>query len=360
MRIAIVNDMMLAVEALRRVVAGAREHQLAWIAHDGAEAVQLCARDTPDLVLMDLIMPKMDGVEATRRIMAKTPCAILVVTASVSGNCSKVFEAMGAGALDAVNTPALESAGAGLGASALVDKIETVRRLIGARASRTSVPPQRALRDAVGAQGCLIGIGASAGGPAALAKVLANLPAEFPAALIIVQHVDAQFAQGLAEWLDGQSRLRVRLATAGDRPQMGAVLLAGREAHLVFASPMRLTYTPAPTDCPYRPSIDAFFKSADRFWQGDMIGVLLTGMGRDGAEGLLALRNHGHHTIAQDQQSSVVFGMPKAAADLHAASEILALDKIGRRLTNIIAQKTKVLPLSHRMAEGRGEGTKHG
>src|SRR6266566_4244334 len=232
MRIAIVNDMMLAVEALRRVVAGAREHQLAWIAHDGAEAVQLCARDTPDLVLMDLIMPKMDGVEATRRIMAKTPCAILVVTASVSGNCSKVFEAMGAGALDAVNTPALESAAAGLGSplpadgrGALLDKIETVRRLIGAKASRTSVPPERALRDAVGAQGCLIGIGASAGGPAALAKVLANLPAEFRAALIIVQHVDAQFAQGLAEWLDGQSRLRVRLATAGDRPQMGAVLL---------------------------------------------------------------------------------------------------------------------------------------
>jgi len=136
MRIAIVNDMMLAVEALRRVVAGARQHQLAWIAHDGAEAVELCARDRPDLILMDLIMPKMDGVEATRRIMAKTPCAILVVTASVRGNCSKVFEAMGAGALDAVNTPALESAGASLGVSALADKIETVRRLVAARASK--------------------------------------------------------------------------------------------------------------------------------------------------------------------------------------------------------------------------------
>src|SRR6266568_2883995 len=131
MRIAIVNDMMLAVEALRRVVAGARQHQLAWIAHDGAEAVELCARDRPDLILMDLIMPKMDGVEATRRIMAKTPCAILVVTANVSDNTSKVFEAMGAGALDAVNTPVLASSGNGDGATALLAKIETIRRLIG-------------------------------------------------------------------------------------------------------------------------------------------------------------------------------------------------------------------------------------
>src|SRR5436309_10111026 len=129
MRIAIVNDMMLAVEAMRRVVARARDHQLAWIARDGAEAIELCARDTPDLILMDLIMPKMSGVEATRQIMANSPCAIVVVTADVANNCSQVFEAMGAGALDAVNTPVL---GGGEGAKALLVKIETIRKLIGA------------------------------------------------------------------------------------------------------------------------------------------------------------------------------------------------------------------------------------
>src|SRR5512136_244387 len=127
MRIALVNDVVTAVEAMRRVVLSTREHRLAWIAHDGAEALDLCARDTPDLILMDLIMPGMDGVEATRRIMARKPCAIVVVTANVTGNSSKVFEAMGAGALDAVNTPVLGCPGASDGAKALLAKIETIR-----------------------------------------------------------------------------------------------------------------------------------------------------------------------------------------------------------------------------------------
>jgi two-component system response regulator WspF len=147
--------------------------------------------------------------------------------------------------------------------------------------------------------------------------------------------------EGLANWLNGQTPLHVRLAREGDRPQAGTALLAGQDNHLVFASPTRLVYTRHPADCPYRPSIDLFFESADRFWPGDVVGVLLTGMGRDGAEGLRALHSRGHHTIAQDRPSSAVYGMPGAAAELRAATEILSLDKIGPRLTNIVAQKMK-------------------
>jgi two-component system response regulator WspF len=342
MRIALVNDVMMAVEAMRRVVVGTGEHQLAWIARDGEEAVALCARDTPDLILMDLIMPRMDGVEATRRIMSKTPCAIVVVTANVDENSSKVFEAMGAGALDAVNTPVLAGSAAGDGANALLAKIDTIRRLIGHGTARAQPQaPEPVAFTPTSHRSFLVTIGSSAGGPAALARVLAGLPATFPAPIVLVQHVDIQFVQGLAEWLDGQTPLHVRLAREGDQLQAGTVLLAGSENHLTFASPSRLTYTRFPTDCSYRPSIDVFFKSTVRFWPGDIIGILLTGMGRDGAEGLLALRQKGHHTIAQDQTSSAVYGMPKAAAELHAASEILALDKIGPRLINILAQKPK-------------------
>jgi chemotaxis response regulator CheB len=341
-RIALVNDMMAALEAMRRVVLSTREHQLAWVAHDGREALALCAHDTPDLILMDLIMPGMDGVEATRRIMAHKPCAIVVVTANVTDRSSKVFEAMGAGALDAVNTPVFESTGACAGGTALLGKIETIRKLIGADglknrpAAAQSPAPSRA-------QHCnyLVGIGASAGGPTALAQVLAHLPANFPAPVIIVQHVDAHFAGGLATWLNSQTPLDVRLAREGDRPQAGTVLLAGQDNHLVFASSTRLVYVAEPADCSCRPSIDLFFKSADCFWPGDVIGVLLTGMGRDGAEGLRLLHDKGHHTIAQDRPSSAVYGMPGAAAELQAVSEILALDKIGPRLTNIVMQKAK-------------------
>jgi len=167
------------------------------------------------------------------------------------------------------------------------------------------------------------------------------LPAEYPAAVVVVQHVDAQFADGLAHWLDDQTPLCVRLAHEGDRPEAGTALLAGQDNHLVFTRPTRLGYAREPSDGAYRPSIDVFFKSADYFWQGDVIGVVLSGMGRDGAEGLRALRNSGHHTIAQNRLSSTAYGMPGAAAELHAASEILALDKIGPRLRNMVAHQVK-------------------
>ena len=342
MRIAVVNDVMAAVEAMRRVILSTREHEVAWVARDGAEALALCTDDTPDLILMDLIMPGMDGVEATRRIMAHKPCAIVVVTANITSQSAKVFEAMGAGALDAVNTPVLDRTGAGEGAKPLLKKIETIRRLLGADTARNPLAvAHQEDRQPAHSRNHLIGIGASAGGPTALARVLANLPADFPAPVIIVQHVDPHFAPGLASWLNGQTPLQVRLAREGDRPQAGTALVAGQDKHLVFASPTRLVYTRHPADCFYRPSIDLFFKSADQFWPGDLVGVLLTGMGRDGAEGLRVLHSKGHHTIAQDRPSSTVYGMPGAAAELHAATEILSLDKIGPRLTNIVASRMK-------------------
>lgn len=342
MRIGIVNDVALAVEAVRRVLLGSHEHQVAWVARDGAQAVELCAHDTPDVILMDLLMPRMDGVDATRRIMSRTPCPIVVVTANVTDNSSKVFEAMGAGALDAVNTPVLEHPEAAKGAQALLAKIETIRKLVGADGARQRIGavsgdslPKPHPNDP------LVAIGASAGGPAALAKILGTLPAEFPAPIVVVQHVDQQFAQGLANWLDCQIPLQVRLAQEGDHPCRGTVLIAGRDSHLVFTRPGQLGYTRHPAESSYRPSIDVFLRSANRSWPGGIVAVLLTGMGHDGAAGLKALHNHGHHTIAQDQASSAVYGMPKAAAELGAATEILPLAEIGMRLQCLV-RKVKV------------------
>jgi two-component system response regulator WspF len=344
MRIAIVNDVRMAVEAVRRVVLTQPANQVAWVAMDGVEAVDLCAKDRPDLILMDLIMPNMDGVEATRRIMASSPCAIVVVTADVYSNSSRVFEAMGAGALDAVNTPVLEHPSTSEGANALLAKIETIRKLIGASDGKkvfapASAAPAQPVRHN---HGWLVAIGSSAGGPAALAKVLSLLPADFPAPIVIVQHVDVQFAQGLADWLHSQSPLQVRLAVDGDSPAPGTVLLAGQENHLAFTGPTRLSYVREPSDCSYKPSVDVFFKSVAQFWKGDVIAALLTGMGRDGAEGLQLLHGTGHHTIAQDAKTSAVYGMPKAAVELQAATEVLPLDKIGPRLSNLLDRKLKI------------------
>ncbi len=343
MRIAIVNDVALAVEAMRRVVQASGHHTIAWTAVDGEQAIEKCRRNTPDLILMDLLMPRTDGVQATRQIMASCPCAILVVTANITDNCAKVFEAMGADALDAVNTPVLEWPGSCKGADDLLAKIELLGKLIGVETIAASPGrPMGPLGRSVPTAHQLIAMGASAGGPAALARILSYLPANFSAPIVIVQHVDVQFAQGLANWLDDQTPLRVRLAQEGDRPCAGTILLAGRDQHLAFSPTGRLTYVNVPSDCTYRPSVDVFFNSIRQHWKGEVTGVLLTGMGRDGAQGLGALRRAGHHTIAQDRASSAVYGMPKAAAELQAAVEVLSLDHIGLRIRTLGTKQPKI------------------
>ena len=339
MKIAIVNDVVMDVEALRRVLAASPEHQIAWIAHDGIEAVELCAQDTPDLILMDLMMPGMDGVEATRRIMSQTPCAILIVTATVERYNAKVFEALGAGALDVMKTPVMGPDGDSGGADALLSKIRLLERLVmGSKKTAVSPPSSSNLR-----RQPVVLIGASAGGPAALAAILQQLPHDFPAAIVIVQHVDAQFASSMASWLNDQSALHVRIAHEGDQPRAGTVLMAGSEDHLIFINSHTLGYTPDPLDCSYHPSINVLFESALQHKKSPVIGVLLTGMGRDGAKGLKLLRDAGAMTIAQDRDTCVVYGMPKAAADIGAAAEILPLAQIAPRLLKLCSQMPKLL-----------------
>ncbi|MBV6287203.1 chemotaxis response regulator protein-glutamate methylesterase [Pseudomonas aegrilactucae] len=337
MKIAIVNDMPMAVEALRRALAFEPAHEVVWVAGNGAEAVQCCAAHTPDLILMDLIMPVMDGVEATRRIMAETPCAIVIVTVDRQQNVHRVFEAMGHGALDVVDTPALGAGDPREAAAPLLRKILNISWLIGQQSSSRVRPVVAPPRQAAQCQG-LVAIGSSAGGPAALEVLLKGLPRDFTAAIVLVQHVDQVFAAGMAEWLAGACGLPVRLAREGERPQAGQVLLAGTNHHIRLLKEGTLAYTAEPVNEIYRPSIDVFFESVARFWGGDAVGVLLTGMGRDGAQGLKLMREHGFLTLAQDQHSSAVYGMPKAAAAIDAAVEILALERIAPRLKEICSK----------------------
>jgi chemotaxis response regulator CheB len=294
---------------------------------------------------MDLIMPRVDGAEATRRIMASNRCSILIVTSSVTGNIAKVYEAMGYGALDAVNTPSLAADGA-LGTETLLRKIRRIDRMrhqpgqsgefraynastsgefpaVGASASsaaeiRRIAPP------------AFVAIGSSTGGPKALSDLLAQLPATLDVPVVIAQHVDPAFATGMATWLAGLCALPVQMAEAGGEPAPGHVYLAKTSEHLVIDSRGRFQYTPEPRSCHYRPSVDALFGSLARHGSPSGMAALLTGMGRDGAVGLLALRKKGWVTTAQDQASCTIYGMPKAAAELNAASQILDPSAIGR------------------------------
>lgn len=341
-KVAIANDTVVALEVLCSVIAMEPAYELIWTAKNGTEAVRLCQQQPPDLVLMALLMPGLDGVAATQRIMATAPCAILLVTDSVHGNASNVFKAMGCGALDVVSTPAVtiltaldRGAVSTAAAQPLLAKMATLVSFIGKSgrlASRSDPEGPARARDEPSAVPELIVMGASTGGPKALATVLGQLPVRFKAAIVVVQHIDRQFAPGLVGWLNQQTPLSVTLAQKGDRPQVGKVLIAKADHHLMMQGDLTLTYGPSEVVTPYCPSVDVFFKSVAEHWPHAGKAVLLTGMGRDGAAGLGALREAHWQTIAESEESCVVYGMPRAAVACGAASDVLAIAAIAPAL----------------------------
>ncbi|MGL6076801.1 MAG: chemotaxis-specific protein-glutamate methyltransferase CheB [Fimbriiglobus sp.] len=324
MRIGIVNDQRLAAECLRRVVLSVPEHTVAWVAKDGHEAVRMNADNHPDLILMDLIMPGLDGIGATRQIMKEKPCPILVVTSTVSGNYTQVYEAMSAGAIDAINTPSLGVDGQMNGAVPLLAKIQQISRRLG------FAPTGSSLHVPV-SQVPVVLIGASTGGPQALADLLGVLPVNFPAAIVIAQHMDAEFSQGLVDWLRPKVSIAFRAALPGDTLKPGQGFMTARNDHLILSSSGQLQYTTEPANAVFRPNIDVLFQSFTSYRPAGH-AVLLTGMMRDGAEGLLKLRQAGWTTYAQDEASCAVFGMPDAAIKLGAAMNVLNPREIGLRL----------------------------
>ena len=347
MRIGIVNDSLIARVALQRAVVSVPGHEVAWQARDGVEAVDLALADRPDLILMDLIMPGMDGVEATRRIMVGSPCPIVIVTSSVSGHMGRVYEAMGLGALDAVDTPSLGPSGDLSGARMLLDKIATVAKLIGRgpRLNRASTDfPVPIPRSNASPSWPLVVIGSSTGGPAALAEIIGGMPDSRDSATILIQHVDSAFAPGLARWLFERTGRPVQLLEAGDRPLPGQILLAATNDHVILDEAQRFHYVVEPIEIYYRPSVDVFFQSVAEHWPEPGAAAILTGMGRDGASGLLALRRAGWFTIAQDEATSVIWGMPGAAAKLDAADRVLPVSEIARAITDRVRDRSHRLP----------------
>lgn len=329
MNIAIVNDVWMIRALLTKIIHDHTDHKVIWDAEDGQDAVYKAQKQTPDLILMDLLMPVMDGVEATQIIMQTSPCAIVVVTASVEKYADMVFSAMSHGALDAISTPSLDSNDDSPGINPLLHKLRVISNLIDTR-PRNPEPAKKPIAKSGnrGKKFPMVCIGASTGGPGALAIILAGLPVDLNASIVIVQHVDENFVQGLAEWLDTQCKLPVTVAKEGESVAINHVYIAGGDKHLRLDPSLSFEYSHEPVEYAYRPSIDIFFHCINQYWPGSATGVLLTGMGNDGADGLLALKNNNCITIAQDEKTCAVYGMPRAAARLDAASLILPIDGI--------------------------------
>jgi two-component system response regulator WspF len=284
--------------------------------------------------------------------MATRSCPILIVTAAVRDHIGPVYDALSLGALDAVDTPVLDATGRLVGAEAFMAKIGTIAKLIGKpvpalsrSASMVTLRPQL--------PSTLVLIGASTGGPGALKEILKALPGDESLSVVIVQHVDRSFTGGLASWLGEESRLPVELAVEGQAPVPGKALLADTNDHLILDSRRRLCYTPEPREACFRPSVDVFFSSVAEHWPTPGVAVLLTGMGRDGAKGLLQLHSCGWHTIAQDSATCVVWGMPRAAAECGAAAEVLPLDKIASAIVARVRQGHRSKPANSGDQHGR-------
>ncbi len=347
-RVLVAEDSAVTRALLAGIVSRAAGFELVGAVGDGEAALQAVARLRPAVVTMDLHMPRLDGVEATRRIMRELPTPIVVVTASSNVDGRSTFDAIAAGALSVVARPVgpadvryQERRQALLDELRLMAGVRLVRRIdVPSRppsriASPTSPPAPRAPVE-------LIAVGASTGGPAALHRLLGDLPRGFEPPILVVQHIAEGFVDGLVRWLQDAAPSPVVVPRDGDRVAPRSVFIAPDGHHLCVEPAGRIRLRDdAPVDG-HRPSATVLFRSVAEAYGPRAMGIVLTGMGRDGADGLLAMRSRGALTLVQDEASCAVFGMPQAALEAGAAGHTVALDAMGRTVAALAARSRRL------------------
>jgi two-component system, chemotaxis family, protein-glutamate methylesterase/glutaminase len=311
---------------------------------DGKRAIEVCREARPDVITMDMMLPVMSGLAATEFIMAHCPTPILVVSASINrGELFRTYDSLAAGAVDVLEKPTGQEAD-GVWERNFLATVKRVARIRVIRHPRARLAglngggrnQAAATRNGLARSCDVIAIGASTGGPGAIVEVLRGMPSGLRTPILIVQHINEPFGRGFADWLDGLVGPRVIYAADGlsMASAAGCAMVAPGGRHLVVRhGRLRLTLDPERQSC--RPSVDVLFESVAAEYGRAAAACLLTGMGRDGARGLLKVREAGGFTIAQDQSTSVIYGMPREAIELGAAMEVLRLGDIGRRLGDL-------------------------
>ena len=319
---------------------------------DGQAAVDFVKKNKPDVVLMDLHMPRLDGFEATRRIMETQPVPIVICSATAKAKDVVIaFQAMEAGAIACIEKPLgyehcdFEALAAHLLETVkLMSEVKVVRRTAHSRAAPlpAALPTPAAQWQPARAQIKLIGIGTSTGGPPVLQTILARLPKDFPAPVLVVQHIAHGFLAGMVEWLNQTTALQIHLASYGTTPLPGHVYLAPDDFHMGIGANSHILLTKEEPENHLRPAVSYLFRSLAAAYGPNALGVLLTGMGKDGAAELKLMRDKGAITIAQDRESSVVHGMPGEAIALGGATHVLPADKIADALIALVSHRNGI------------------
>jgi len=347
MRVLVVEDSLTVRRRLCEVLGSDPEIEIVGEAEDGKRGVELCKELRPDVMTMDMHLPIMSGLTATEYIMAHFPTPILIVSASTNrGDLFKTYDALAAGAVDVLEKPLGDETDAAwerkfLSTVKLVSRIKVIthpRARLATYGGPRNMAPAKSGRLAIQPNIRVIAIGASTGGPSAIVDVLRGIPAGEPVSILVVLHIDEPFGTAFAEWLDDQTPHRVVYARGGEPIGTVGVLMAPPGRHLIVRDGLlQLTHDPERHSC--RPSIDVLFESLAHDCGKGVSACLLTGMGRDGAKGLLDIRNAGGFTVAQDEATSIVYGMPREAAILDAADRILPLGEIGAAMSAVVGRR---------------------
>lgn len=330
-RVVVVDDSSFMRTVIKRLLGRDGRFEVIGEARDGRAAVEEAGRLRPDVMTMDVNMPQMSGVEAVRQIMRLHPLPVVMVSAHTTEGASATIEALSAGAVDFVPKPSGEvSTDLSLVEGELTDKLAlaSTARPRPLSPTRAAAAPVRPLVTWSPEGPRIVVIAVSTGGPGALARVIPALPGDLDCCVLVVQHMPAQFTSALAQRLDGLSALAVREAADGDRLHQGLVYVAPGGRHLVVERPGRLRIDDGPPVNACKPSADVTMQSVASTLGFRATGVVMTGMGRDGADGLQAIKRAGGRTFAQDEASSVIFGMPRAAIETGAVDRVLTLDAI--------------------------------
>jgi two-component system, chemotaxis family, protein-glutamate methylesterase/glutaminase len=341
-RVLIAEDSMTCLELLTDVLGTDPSFAIIGHAEDGARAVAMTKELRPDVIVMDANMPVMDGFEATRQIMVEAPTPIVIVSATVNVREVAVsLHALRVGALALLPKPTLRDQ-SDLDAQAR-QFTSSIRAMSEVRVVQRwhSKPPRPITKHILDAPISIIAIAASTGGPGAIYRVLSELPAELPVPVVVVQHIAVGFVEGLATWLNGASALTVKVAEQNERMKAGFVYIAPDSCHLGLSDSYTAQISDGPAIGGFRPSATFMFEAVARKHSRGALAVVLTGMGEDGLPGLHAIHAAGGRILAQDEATSVVFGMPGAAVAAGIADAILPLEMVAPRLKSVIAESNR-------------------